>query len=185
MRTFIAINFDPDLKKNLIGLVAKLKKKKGHIRWAHESSMHLTLKFLGEINPEQAAAVENILKEISGNHRSFDLNLKGTGYFPPNRRSPRVLWIGVAEAPLLLTIQEDLDSAFEKMGFQREQRNFHPHLTLGRVQSPSNIKETLDELEKERNSDFGRMVVKKLTFFRSTLKPTGAEYTVLSEFELQ
>jgi len=72
----------------------------------------------------------------------------------------------------------------ERIGFTREQRKFHPHLTLGRVKFPSGLSETLRELEQQRDNDLGEMLVRKITFFQSILKPTGAEYAVVSEERL-
>lgn len=185
MRTFIAIDLDSQLKKNLSLLIAKLNTGTKNIKWVGEEGMHLTLKFLGEISEEKVQNIKDILKKISTQVTSFPLKLKGTGFFPPNKKNPRVLWIGVEEEPTLGNLQDRVEGELDRIGFPREKRKFHPHLTLGRVKSPSHIQEIMNELERQRESSFGEMIVKKMTFFQSTLKPSGAEYTVLSEFELQ
>jgi 2'-5' RNA ligase len=90
----------------------------------------------------------------------------------------------VAPGPPLLALQEDVEREMEKLGFEREKRRFHPHLTLGRVKFPSRLDLLVQELEKHRAEKFGEMSVRKFTFFQSTLKPSGAEYTVLKELGL-
>lgn len=185
MRTFIAIDLEKELKKNLSLLVTNLEKGRKNIKWVEWKGMHLTIKFLGEISEEKVGEVEDILKKISGMYKPFPLKLKGTGYFPPEKKNPRVIWVGVEEEKTLLSLQDQLERELEKIGFPPEKRKFHPHLTLGRVKFTSGLQETLEELERHRDSNFGEMIVRKMTFFQSTLKPSGAEYTVISEFGFQ
>lgn len=186
MRTFIAIDLDPEIKKTLSVLIDELDKGHKNVRWVRHEGMHLTLKFLGEIGREKVSEIENVLKMISKKYGSFSLKFKSTGSFPPGMKNPRVLWIGIEEEEETLTaLQALLEGELEKLGFPRERRKFHAHLTLGRVKSLFNIKETLSILEKHRNRNFGEMKAVKISFIQSTLKPTGAEYSILSEFELR
>jgi 2'-5' RNA ligase len=185
MRTFIAIDLDPEIKKALSLLVNELDTGHRNIKWIKPQGMHLTLKFLGEINTDKVPEIENILRAISKKYDSFSLKFKGTGSFPPGMKNPRVLWIGIEEQEILTALQAQLEAELEKLGFPRERRKFHAHLTLGRVKSLFNIKETLSLLEKYRDKNFGEMKADKISFIQSTLKPTGAEYSILSEFELK
>lgn len=188
MRTFIAINLDQEIKRALSQFITELNacspERKG-IRWVRPEGMHLTLKFLGEISEEKVPPIESALKEISEKYGPFPLRVKGTGYFPPKSKTPRVLWVAIEEVEDLKRLQSDMEQAMEDLGFMRERRTFHPHLTLGRVKTFSGIKETLDFLERHKDKNFGEMEANKITFFRSVLKPTGAEYSVLSEFQLK
>jgi 2'-5' RNA ligase len=184
MRTFIAIDLDNQLKKNLEALIDELRPNGRNIRWVRSEAMHLTLKFLGEIAEENVSRIESALENIVKTHRSFTLKLQGTGVFPPGRRDPRVLWVGIQGDPSFKVLQEAIESAMEKLGFAREKRDFQPHLTLGRVKFPSRLEPLLADLEKHKETPFGEMEVRKVTFFRSTLRPSGAEYSVLSEFPL-
>ncbi len=185
MRAFIAIDLDEAIKSGLLRLIEALRKTGKGMRWVSWSGLHLTLKFLGEITEEQSLEVREALKRTARNHHPFSLRLQGTGYFPPGSKNPRVLWVGVQEETGLRALQEELETEMEKLGFAKEERKFHPHLTLGRVKSPSGLPETLAELEKERESEFGEMRVHMITFFQSILKPAGAEYTVISEAKLE
>jgi len=183
MRTFIAIDLDPELKRSLQALVGKLKETGAEVRWAGLQAMHLTLKFLGETDPEMAAAVAEALRGAVARHARFRLELRGTGFFPCGR-TPRVLWAGLAAGPELAALQSDVEAAMEGLGFQREDRPFHPHQTLGRVKGPAHLRDALAELEKYRDVAFGEMEARKVTLFQSILKPEGAEYRAIEEFEL-
>jgi 2'-5' RNA ligase len=188
MRTFIAIDLDEEIKNNLISFISELDKLTSgarSIKWVKPEGMHLTLKFLGEISGEKVREIGNALKTISEQYQSFVLKFKGSGSFPPGSRNPRVLWIGIEEEETLKALQFHLEGELEKLGFPREKRKFHPHLTLGRVKTPSHMKEVLSLFEKNKETNFGEMQAKRLTFFQSILKPSGAEYSALSEFELQ
>jgi len=188
LRTFFAINLNHEIKKTLSLLIDELDKldmgnKK--IKWVKHEGMHLTLKFLGEIGREKVSHIETALKRISEKFGPFVLEFKGTGYFPPGKKNPRVLWVGIEEEKILMALQAQLEGEMEKLGFPRERWKFHPHLTLGRVKTFSSLSQTLLLLEKYREKNFGKMKVEKITFIQSTLKPTGAEYSVLSEVELK
>jgi 2'-5' RNA ligase len=184
MRTFIAIDLDDSLKKALEALVGELTPLAKSVRWTRAAGMHMTLKFLGEIAEADAARVISTLEEVAPRHPIFDLVLEGTGAFPPGRRDPRILWVGAVPEPPLLALQEDIEKGMEKLGFEREKRRFHPHLTLGRVKFSSGIDSLVQELKKYQDHMFGGMSVQKFTFFQSTLRPSGAEYSVLKEFHL-
>lgn len=185
MRTFIAIDLDEGLKRALGTFADELKPLAKSVRWVGASGLHLTLKFLGEISELDAARISSALEETALRHRVFELVLAGTGVFPPGRRDPRVLWVGAASGAPLLALQEDIESEMAKLGFEHEKRPFHPHLTLGRVKFPSRLDLLVQEMEKHQGRRFGEMSVQKFTFFQSTLKPSGAEYTVLKEFRLR
>lgn len=183
MRTFIAIDLEPELKETVRGLVESLKRTRADVRWTGPSGLHLTLKFLGEIEADAVAKVTSALERVAGRHRSFPLVLEGTGRFPQGR-TPRVLWVGVRSHPALVSLQEGLERELEAEGFLREDREFHPHLTLGRVKGPSFVPEALAELEKSGRSVFGEMEVRRITLFESQLRPSGAQYRVVSEHTL-
>jgi 2'-5' RNA ligase len=183
VRTFIAIDLEPGLGTALQGLVRALKATRADVRWAQTNGLHLTLKFLGEIDEEKAAVVKKLLGVVARRHASFPLRLEGTGVFPGEHR-PRVLWAGFAAEPGLLAFQNDLECELEREGFPREERPFHPHLTLGRVKGPGRIHEALLELEKHRSGSLAEMTVHKVALFESRLRPEGAEHIVLADCDL-
>jgi 2'-5' RNA ligase len=184
MRTFIAIDLDETIKETLEGLIGRLRRQGGDIRWVKPEGMHLTLKFLGEIGEETVAKVMSTLEVVASRNRPFHLIFRGTGTFPPGHRA-RVLWVGIEENPGLKALQEDLEREMERLGFSREERGFHPHLTLGRVKASLGLQPVLQEFSKEAATIFGETEATRLTFFQSTLKPTGAEYKIIGEYRLQ
>jgi 2'-5' RNA ligase len=185
MRTFVAIDLESEVKKNLSEFIQKLDSFNPNIRWVKEQGMHLTLKFIGEITENKSNDIRSILMDLSSRQKRFPLKLVGAGTFPPRSKHPRILWVGIAESQKLMSIQDEVESLLEKVSISREKRRFFPHLTLGRVKSSHNIARVLEELSENKDTEFGSMEVDELTFFKSTLKPTGAEYSVLAKIQLQ
>jgi len=180
MRTFIAVDLAADIKINLSGFVRKLKRiSPPAIHWVREEGMHVTLKFLGEIEENQAGVIGGHLRTMAGETPAFPLIVRGAGTFPPPPGNPRVLWIGLEENPPLQAFQERLETTLETLGFPRERRPFHPHLTLGRIKAPGGLGAVLEMIVKNGKTSWGEMMVKEVIFFRSVLKPFGAEYTPL------
>jgi 2'-5' RNA ligase len=186
MRTFIAVDLSPALKDKLTELVSELKKTRADVRWTDARAMHLTLKFLGEVDPGRIPEITAAVDAVAGRHEKFVLSLRGTGAFPGSQSPRRVLWVGVVKNPGLAALKIDLDLELFQLGFPKEDedRPFHPHLTLGRVKGPARVGEAAAELEKRSGETFGEMTVDKLTFFQSLLGPAGAEYKVLAEARL-
>ena len=184
MRTFVAIDLDPDLKTRLAAFIDELRPLAKNVRWVNAPGMHLTLKFLGEIGDGDVAGISAALEGAVRGRQTFPLALRGTGAFPPGRRHPRVLWVGIDQVPGLVSLQAEIETAMEKRGFEREARPFHPHLTLGRIKVPAPLDRLVAELERNREREFGEMTVGRFVFYRSILKPSGAEYSVLKEIKL-
>lgn len=185
MRTFIAIELDEQLKKILSAYIRELDKTKTKIRWVKPAGMHLTLKFLGEIDQVKAERVIQELQETVRRYPCFPLTLRGTGTFPPGSRHPKVVWVGIQKDPTLMALACEIEDKMAQLGFPREKREFTPHLTLGRVKSQAGIDSLVRRLKEDEAKPFGQMKVSRVTFFQSTLKPTGAEYTPLREFDLK
>lgn len=183
MRAFVAVDLSSEVKENLNSLLAQLRRLKADVKWVKENSLHLTLKFLGEISEKEAAKVVAILEAISSDYAPFQLSFRSVGQFP-EKGSPRVFWVGIEPSPALLYLQERLDIALEKEGFARETRDFHPHLTLGRVKSLRGCELVRRELKKYENCSFGQMEANALTLFQSFLRPEGAEYKIIHQVKL-
>ena len=185
MRTFIAIDMSPEVKFALQAVIRDIRRGASGVKWVEPGAMHLTLKFLGEIPDTAVAQVKGVLERVSSGRSPFILRLRGTGTFPPGgRRNARVLWVGSADEPQLLDLQADLESGLEEQGFPREDRPFHPHLTLGRVKTPEGLERALRGLERHARDEIGAMSVARLTLFQSVLGPGGPEYAPVLEQEL-
>jgi 2'-5' RNA ligase len=184
VRTFIAIDLEGGLKAALRELVGKLETLADNVKWVNAGGLHLTLKFLGETPDEKAAEIAETLRPLCAGHAAFPMRFKGMGFFPPGRNHPRVIWVGVESDRRLAGLQTDIEEAVRKFGYEREKRDFRPHLTVGRVRFPARMDRLLQEVERRAEEFFGEMPVVKVTFFRSVLAPSGAEYSVLGEFPL-
>jgi 2'-5' RNA ligase len=184
MRAFVAVDLDPEIKDSLSKLINRLSRIEADIRWVKKQGMHITLKFLGEVPESKIPGIVQAIRKACNCRNSFHLSFKGTGFFPPQSRFPRVLWAGIEQSPDLFALHKKIEDEFKKLGFPKENRRFHPHLTLGRVKTNKNITSVLEELEDHKELIFGNMQTERVTLFRSTLKPTGAVYDVLSDIQL-
>ena len=134
IRAFIAVELPPAVREAVEGVVRELRSGIGDgVRWVRPEGVHLTLKFLGDIDADSVPAISDGLDRCAASAAPFDLFLEGVGVFP-NARRPRVVWIGLGGAlEPLLALQHSIDRELEGLGFARERRPFTPHLTLGRV----------------------------------------------------
>ena len=149
------------------------------VKWVAEQSIHLTLKFLGEATEEAVAAVSKTLAAVSAEHRPFNVSVHGIGAFP-SMRHPNVLWVGMDCPEELQTLHRDIDEALSVLGFEREERRFSPHLTIGRVKEKKGVDLVVKELSTFDGALFGTIHVAEVVLMRSTLKPSGAEYSPIT-----
>jgi 2'-5' RNA ligase len=147
------------------------------------ASIHLTLKFLGSIPAEQIPAVAGSMRATAVRNLPLHLRAAGIGVFPGPRR-PRVLWVGLSgEMARLQDLQHDLDDGLAALGFDREERAFRGHLTLGRF-SKGGSGPIAEILAAYADHTFGEFLVEELVLFKSDLKPGGAVHTALERARL-
>ncbi len=185
MRTFIAIDLSPEIKNRITAAVRALKPLAADIKWVVPENYHLTLKFIGEASEEQVEIIKNVLDEVVEKHRGFNLAARGTGSFPPGQSRMRVIWVGLEAGPELFSIQSDLEELLSRKGFEREERAFSPHLTIGRAREPRKQERLKAELERLSGQEFGAMEVKEIEIFQSILRPQGPEYRIISRHQLK
>jgi 2'-5' RNA ligase len=159
----------------------------GVVRWVRPEGIHLTLKFLGEVESDRIEEVSRRIWAVAQGHRAFRVQVAGVGCFPSPQR-PRVVWVGVKEqAGTLAGLQNDLERALSAIGFAREDRPFNPHLTLGRVRreaSPVDAARVGALIAGQSEELLGEVEVREVTLFRSDLRPTGPIYSALAVAEL-
>ena len=185
MRTFIAIDLAETIKDRIQKLISELDKGDRSIRWVKRHGMHITLSFLGEISAEKAKDVSASVESLTKNLDRFSMSVIGSGYFPQKRKNPRIIWLGIKNSKELISLHGSVISTMEKIGFSRENRPFHPHITIGRVKIPLGLEPLLDRLDQNAETEFGIMIVDQIIFFKSILKPTGAEYSIICEGKLR
>jgi 2'-5' RNA ligase len=187
MRCFIAIDINEKIRDNLVNLQKQFDEKAGFdkgVKWTRPGSIHLTLKFLGDIERKESVSICRAAEKIASDYSKFDFLVEGIGCFGGKR--PRVLWAGCGEGSRKLKeLQSDLEEELAKSGWAKDKRSFAPHLTLCRIKSGKagkKLKNIPDEYEGYR---LGKMAVNELVVYESELTRKGPVYTVLGSYELQ
>lgn len=180
LRCFIAIEIPEPVKKKISEFIDILKKYNVDIRWITPENLHLTLKFLGSTPEVLLPKIRESLINIVLSHEPFYIKIYTTGVFP-NRRHPRVIWIGVEDSGILKKLKKDIDDSLVLLGYLKEDKEFTPHFTLGRVRSQKGIEDMVKELDNFREKDFGSVNVESIKLMKSELKPKGAEHSCLHE----
>lgn len=184
MRLFVAVNFPAPVRRVLADLTAQLAEAGLPVRWTPESAFHLTLRWLGDRDDEDRAAVTAILQEIGARFEPFDGAFGSLGAFPSPRR-PRVIWIAVEAGPRLRLLRDELERRLARDGFGRDDRSFRPHVTLGRAKRDARpgafrpFVATSDTLGID-----APFPVSSVDLVRSHLEPGGARYERLAAVEL-
>jgi 2'-5' RNA ligase len=151
--------------------------------WEHPEKLHITLKFLGEIEPDRLANLRAATQRAAQSAEPFGLRIEGAGAFPPHGL-PRILWLGVADAKgALARLQHRLEDECTSEGFAREARSFHPHITIARLRRPEGARR-LAALHEEKGFAPSEFSVAELILIRSELGPGGSRYTELSRHSL-
>lgn len=155
------------------------------ISWVRPHQFHYTIKFLGETTPARARAAIEAAQAIQGDVAPFQIRLGGLGAFP-NEKRPSVLWVGAtAGGEELARAASLLDERLGRAGFTKEKRAFAPHLTVARVKTYAGEEAAARALKTVQWGDLASFRTDRFVLMRSTLKPTGADYTVVDEFPFQ
>jgi 2'-5' RNA ligase len=183
IRAFVAIKIDPVVAQRISEIQSKLDKTLGGIRWVRPENLHLTLKFLGQVDDDKVTTIADSLERALHSMPRFSVSCSGLGVFPDIRRA-KVLWVGLEGKPLI-SLAAMVEDALAPLGFAREKREFKPHLTIGRWRDSAGRPDALRrELESGQKQDFGSSRMNEVILFQSVLKPTGAVYTPLKVFTL-
>ncbi len=132
VRLFIAINFPAEMRERLWEACASLRATRRPVRWVRADLLHLTVKFLGEIDEGRIPDIEAHLREAVEGTRAFQLPVREFGAFP-TAKHPRVLWVGCEELPVLELLYDSVERGMSALEFAMEGRPFRPHVTIGRV----------------------------------------------------
>jgi 2'-5' RNA ligase len=209
IRTFVAVELGDELRRSLIGLQDALRRdllsgarnedqaRNPHssmvrVQWTRPESLHVTLKFLGEIEETQVDRIRTALTEALNECERFTVDVDGVGTFP-DARAPRVIWAGLkatdGEHPLI-RLAAVVEQALVPLGFPTEKRPFSPHLTLARVKdggrAAAQALRASDLISMTRTTgQIGTLAVEEVVLMRSDLRPTGSVYTRLFDVPLK
>ena len=185
LRAFIAISLPEPVLQGIVTAQETLKRSGLKIRWVRKEGIHLTLKFLGDIDRDSVEKISEAMERATGSFSPFTLWADGIGVFP-NLRRPRVAWVGLSgDIEILRALQRDLESQLSGLGFPKEKRPFKGHLTLGRVKGRLDgikLQEALEDLGDFRTESF---TAQSLVLFQSELRPDGAVYSRVAEAPLK
>lgn len=179
MRAFVAIKITSDQRMAVGDLIGDLKTSSADVKWVKPENLHLTLKFLGNMDESRVGDVAEAVRGACQGITPFEISLRGTGAYPSVRR-PRVVWVGIENGrDSLLSLNENIENRLETVGFQKEKRSFSPHLTIGRLRRngrPGNLSDRLGV-----HFDGGECVIDRVLLMKSTLTPEGPIYEELGE----
>lgn len=184
IRSFIAIELSPSTQQNLALIQNHFKYLDVDVKWVRHSNIHVTLKFLGEISPEQVAMISDLLKSCFKDKAPFPIEINHIGAFPKIER-PRVIWAGVGRnADQIIELADILENQLSLLHFKKDKEKFVPHLTIGRIRSPKNISKLSAAIQEYHLSPIQQQI-EKIIFFKSTLTPQGPIYEALKEIMLK
>jgi len=184
VRSFIAVPVPAETASRLAAAQERLRASGDDIKWVRPESIHLTLKFLGAVEPERLRALWQSLREALAGQRSFMARLRGLGAFPGPARA-RVVWAGLAEgAEELGALAARVEEVCAQHGFPPEERPFRAHLTLGRVRRPAPNPGLEAAIAAGADAELGEVPVERVLLMKSELRRDGARYHVLDEIAL-
>ncbi len=179
MRLFIAIEVPDEIRAYAVSLAEPLKDSPGSINWVKKENMHLTLKFLGEVDDDSTGKITEALKEIK--FEDFEANTAELGAFP-SMDYIRVLWLGIEPHDKINALQQQLEQVLQPLAFKKDNK-FHPHLTLARVKFLKEKQQFTDKI-KQIQVEKKQFSVKKIKLIKSILTKQGPIYRTMFEFNL-
>ncbi|HUT24909.1 MAG TPA: RNA 2',3'-cyclic phosphodiesterase [Sumerlaeia bacterium] len=189
LRLFIAADLSSEQRSAAAQLIENLRKgvqfTKAYPKWVKPEGMHLTLKFLGNVDSERVGEIVSAVDKAIAGAASFPFDLRGLGAFP-SERQPKVLWVGAKKgAEDLGILASGIERALRPLGFPPEQRPFHAHLTLARIKSLRDVEAMMQVVRSHgKHSALGEAEVDRVTLYKSDLSPQGATYTALHRWPL-
>jgi RNA 2',3'-cyclic 3'-phosphodiesterase len=184
-RTFIAIDPGKEIRARLVSLQEALARAETEVKWVERENLHVTLLFLGEVDERDLPAVCKAVGEVAAHTLAFPMSVEKASSFGSPRR-PRTLWAGVGEGTQTLRALHDaLEAPLLELGcYRREERQYTPHITLGRVKGDRSNDQLAAALARNAGWRGGETLVREVHVMGSELTPQGPVYTVLSRAKL-
>jgi 2'-5' RNA ligase len=185
MRVFIGLDIPGEVRARISEYMQRVRALAPDARWVRTESLHVTLKFVGELAEGRVEAIQEALGQVKA--PPFEIEFGNVGFFP-NPRSARVFWIGIHASDALPQLAATIDERLEKLGIAREEKAYKPHLTLARATSGKATDRCLQgiqqRLDPEEPLQFGTMTAREFFLYKSELLRGGAKYTKLRGFPL-
>jgi 2'-5' RNA ligase len=185
MRLFVALDIPGSIRAHMLEYMERARALAPEARWARPEGLHVTLKFIGEVNDAKVEPLKTALATVKA--ASFEVKFENMGFFP-GAKSPRVFWIGVEGGASLSQLAAIVDDATHTLGIAREERAYNPHLTLARAGTGPGTQHQLRPLavlsESEAPPQFGTMTAREFFLYQSQPQRGGSKYTKLQRFQL-
>ncbi len=179
IRTFIALELPDEVKEKILSIRNEFYPFDGKVKWEPKSKLHLTLKFLGDTDENNVDTIWDYVLRIIKTNQPFQMTFNGFGIFRRDVQ-PKIFWAGFEKNKFIEKLADEINAECQKFGFPAEKRKFNPHLTLLRIRG----NEKIDLLYKIVNTKFEPIdfIANTIILYKSELKPSGSEYTVLKKF---
>ena len=186
IRTFIAVEIGAEIRRQAEALQQTLLAAGVSAKWVDPNGMHLTLAFLGDMNPNELPLVIKAVQNAGKMVPPFSVQIAGVGAFP-NLRRPKIAWVGMTEGTEeFIALHDAVANSLEAANlYRREDRGYRPHLTLGRVKADEDSTTLATAFAKHADWIGGRVGVERLTIFSSEMQRNGPEYSVLGRAEIR
>lgn len=183
LRLFLALETPRATREAVAGVQTRLKESGADVKWDAPEKFHITLKFLGGTSADMVGQIETAVRTIARATPEIFLLYSELGCFP-SKRKPHVIWMGAKEdGATLFLLHEKIDKAMVPLGFEADERRFHPHITLGRVRSQKNVKRLITTMESV-TFESQPVTIREIAIVRSDTKPSGSVYTTLRSIPL-
>ncbi len=185
VRVFLAVELSQEVRSTIERLVRSIRKQNDGVKWVETQSLHLTLKFFGEIPTSELSVLAATANTAARQAVPFDLELQSLGAFP-NLKSPRTLWIGCRQgSENLIDLAASIEEKMFEIGYAKENRRFSPHLTIGRIKRDAFSSDFFSLLpDADQTRAFGSCPVGEIVLFGSELTSRGPVYTRLASAPL-
>jgi len=177
VRLFIAALLPQEIQRLLSIYMSTLKQAVDSVKWEKPEKLHVTLKFLGNVDQSRIEEISSLLARNTQNCASFQLSTTLFGAFP-NLRNPKVLYAGLSQNKVMAEFQSTIEGSLSELGFENDNRKFMPHITLGRVKKKI-VLHNIPILEKKKFN------ITEIGLIRSELRPEGSVYTSVEIFKLE
>ena len=185
IRCFIAIEIPEPIQNQLVRIQGTLRKQISKASWVKPGNIHLTLKFLGDVDPGDLEPIRNAVEGVTNRQHSFSLHIGGVGAFP-NLARPRVIWAGVNfGAERVSTLAQDINLALSNRGFSLDTKKFNPHLTIARLKEKIDLRPYANEYRQYGRIHGAEMTVDTISLIQSQLHSKGAIYSTLQSYPLR
>lgn len=185
IRLFLAVTLPDEIKSALTDVSRKLQTSCADVKWVKPENYHITVKFLGDVKPEMLDAIIECIRAALKDTTSFDMRISGAGAFMKHG-APSVIWVGTKQGSEQIgAISSRIDDLLSTLGFEKENRAFSAHITLGRARSARGAEKLCDLLVSMKDISIGFMKVNNIAIMKSSLKPDGPVYSTLKTIEIE